>query len=96
VPRDARSLATGRALAAVQRLRARSGRPEWVLLEDAQDLLHQPDLPPSALRLADGGYALGVRDGATLPRSSTGGAAFDIRVRQPGLELALIPPVGGW
>jgi hypothetical protein len=95
VPRDARSYVLGRALAVVQRLRARTGQPGWVLLEDAQDLFDQPDLPPSALRLAGGGYALAVRDGATPPWSSTGGAAFDIRVRQHGLELALIPPVGG-
>jgi hypothetical protein len=93
VPRDARPLVVGRALTAVQRLRLHTGRPEWILLEDAQKLLQQPDLPPSALRLADGGYALAVRGGAKPARWSTGAGAFDIRVRQPGLELALIPPV---
>jgi hypothetical protein len=93
VPRDARSLALGRALATVQRLRAQTGQPEWVLLEDAQDVLRLPDLPPHALNLADGGYALAARDGATLPAAVTGGAAFDVRVTQPSLELSVIPPV---
>jgi hypothetical protein len=93
VPREQRPLVLGRALAAVQRLRARTGQPEWVLVEDAQDVLHLPGLPPHALRLADGGYALAARDGATLPSSVTGSGTYDVRVSQPGLDLSLIPPV---
>jgi hypothetical protein len=92
VPRDARSLVLGRALAAVQRLRTRTGQPEWLLVEDAQDLLRRPGIPPHALRLADGGYALATRDGASPPRLA-GAATFDVRVTGPGLELTLIPPV---
>jgi hypothetical protein len=92
VPRERRPLAVGRALAAVQGLRTRTGRPEWIVVEDAQDLLRSPDLPPHALRLADGGYCLVARDGAVLPAHLRAGAAFDVRVSQPGLELALIPP----
>jgi hypothetical protein len=42
VPRDARPLVVGRALTAVQRLRLHTGRPAWILLEDAQKLLQQP------------------------------------------------------
>jgi hypothetical protein len=92
VPRERRPFAVGRALAAVQRLRTRTGRPEWIVVEDAQDLLRRPDLPSHALRIADGGYCLAARDGAVLPAHLRAGAAFDVRVCQPGLELALIPP----
>ena len=94
VPRDVRPLVLGRALTAVQRLRVRTGRPEWVLIEDAQDVLRQTGIPPHALRLADGGYALVARGGAAVPSSVTAGASYDVRVTQPGLELSLIPPVG--
>jgi hypothetical protein len=95
VSRVARPLALGRALGAVQRLRARTGQPTWLLVEDAQDLLCQPDIPPHALRFADGGYVLAVRDGATLPASVTGGAAFDVRSIRMGLEVVVIPPRAG-
>jgi hypothetical protein len=94
VPRDALAPALGRALTVVQRLRARTGRPEWVLVEDAQDVLRRTDLPPHALRQADGGYALAFRDGATIPASGRAGASFDVRISQPGLELSLVPPAG--
>jgi hypothetical protein len=95
VPRESRTFVLGRALAAVQRLRARTGQPTWVLVEDAQDVLHRPGLPPHALRLADGGYVLAVRDGATLPAAVTSGAAFDVRSTRVGLEVVVIPPRAG-
>jgi hypothetical protein len=91
VARSARPPVLGRALTALQRLRARTGQPEWVLIEDAQDVLSDPAIPPHAIRLADGGYCLAVRDGGTLPASATRGAAFDVRMSRPGLELSLIP-----
>jgi hypothetical protein len=91
VSRGARPLVLGRALAALQRLRARTGQPEWLLIEDAQDVLRDPGIPPHAIRLADGGYCLAVRDGGTLPASATRGAAFDVRISRPGLELSVVP-----
>jgi hypothetical protein len=91
VPRGDRPPVLGRALTVLQRLRARTGQPEWVLIEDAQDVLSDPAIPPHAIRLADGGYCLAVRDGGTLPAAATRGAAFDVRVSRPGLELSLIP-----
>jgi hypothetical protein len=93
VSREARPAVIGRALAAVQLLRAQAGSPEWVLIEDAQDLLREPGIPPSALRLADGGYCLAVRGGAALPSAVTTATGFDVRISQPDLELSLIPPL---
>ena len=92
VPRRSRPVTLARALAAVRRLRDRSGQPEWVLLEDAQDLLREPGLAPHAIGLADGGYCLAVRDGGSLPAWATTTAGLEVRVTQPGLELSLLPP----
>jgi len=94
VSRPARPVVIGRALAAVQLLRTQTGGPEWVLLEDAQDLLRQPGIPPHALRFTDGGYCLAMRGGAALPAAVTAGAGLDVHTSQPDLELSFIPPVG--
>ena len=94
VPRRARPLTLSRALAAVRRLRDRTGRPEWVLLEDAQDLLREPGLSPQALALARGGYCLAVRDGGTLPAWTASAPGLRLQVAQPDLELSLLPPAG--
>jgi hypothetical protein len=92
VSREARPVVIGRALAAVQLLRTQTGGPEWVLIEDAQDVLRQHGIPPSALRLADGGYCLAARGGAPLPAALTARAQFDVRISQPDLDLSFIPP----
>jgi hypothetical protein len=94
VSREEMPLVVGRALGAVQLLRTRTGRPEWILVEDAQDVLRRPGIPPHALRLADGGYCLAMRGGASLPAPVGTGLAIDIRVSQPALELSLIHPPG--
>jgi hypothetical protein len=97
VPRASRQQAVGRALAAVQRLRARTGRPAWILVEDAQDVLCRPGLPPHALRLDDGGYCLVVRDGGALPAWAVHGVAPRVWLPGPDLELTMIlhPQPGG-
>jgi hypothetical protein len=92
VPRRARRVTLARALAAVRGLRDRSGQPEWVLLEDAQDLLREPGLSPEAFGLAAGGYCLAVRGGGSLPAWATSVAGLEVKVTQPGLELSLLPP----
>jgi len=92
VPRVSRPQVVGRALTAVQRLRARTGRPEWILVEAAQDVLRGPGIPPHALRLSDGGYCFVARDGGSLPGWATTGAASGIRLSGPGLELSMMPP----
>jgi hypothetical protein len=94
VPRRARPVMLSRALAAVRRLRERSGQPEWVVLEDAQDLLREPGLSPQALDLAHGGLCLAVRDGGSLP-AWTATAGLEVRTTQPDLELTLRPPAHG-
>jgi len=48
----------GHILTAAQVLRTWSGLPRWIVLEDADALLRDPGLPPSALRMADGGYCM--------------------------------------
>jgi hypothetical protein len=92
VPRAARPLVLGRALTAVQLLRTHSGHPQWVLIEDAQDLLRQPGIPPHALRLDDGGYCLAVRDGAPLPVAASAGGRLDPGSSADDLDLWHIPP----
>jgi hypothetical protein len=92
VPRERRPAVLGRALAAIQRLRARTGRPEWIVLEAGQVVLREPGLPPHALRTDDGGYCLAVRDGAEPPALPGIHVPALIRVSQPGLELSLVPP----
>jgi hypothetical protein len=72
--------ALGQILTAAQLLRTWWERPRWIVLEDAQALLSDPDLPPSALRLRDGGYCLVDRAPGRvtcrllLPRPARGGA----------------------
>jgi hypothetical protein len=60
VPRSAKPAAVARALAVVAELRAAGGRPECVLIEDAQDVLRHPGVPPRGVRLGDGGYHLAL------------------------------------
>jgi hypothetical protein len=93
VSREAMPLVVGRALTAVQLLRTRTGRPEWILVEDAQDVLRRPEIPPHALRLADGGYCLAERGDASLAVPVVTGTAVAFRISQPALEVSLIPPL---
>jgi hypothetical protein len=93
VSRQARPVVIGGALAAVQLLRTQGNGPEWILVEDAQDALRQPGIPPHALHLTDGGYCLAVRGGAPLPAAMTIGASLDLRISQPDLELSFFAPV---
>jgi hypothetical protein len=60
VPRARKPAAVARALAVVAELRASAGRPECVLIEDAQDVLRNPGVPPRGVRLDDGGYHLAL------------------------------------
>jgi hypothetical protein len=60
VPRARKPAAVARALAVVAELRASGGRPECVLIEDAQDVLRHPGMPPRGVRLGDGGYHLAL------------------------------------
>jgi hypothetical protein len=61
VPRSAKPAVMLKALAAVAELRASHGKPEYVLVEDAQDVLRHPGVPPTGARLGDGGYHLALR-----------------------------------
>lgn len=90
VPRASRQRVIARAVAAVERLRARTGQPAWILVEDAQDVLDEPGVPPHAWRLDGGGYCLVVRDGGSLPAWVAAGAARRVRLPGPQLELTII------
>lgn len=57
-PACERSSKVAQALIATQVARHSTGHPRWIVVEDAQDLLRDPDLPPEALKLEDGGYCL--------------------------------------
>jgi len=58
VPPGERTRAVGQALIALACLRTWSQGPEWIVVEDATDLLADPDLPPEALDVSAGGYCL--------------------------------------
>jgi hypothetical protein len=90
VPRGSRPRVIAGAVAAVERLRVRTGQPTWILVEDAQDVLDEPGIPPHAWRLADGGYCLVARDGGSLPAWAVAGAPRRVRLPGPQLELTII------
>jgi hypothetical protein len=54
-------------LRAAQRLRAWTGRPDWLFVDDAAELLGDPDLPPDALNLGDGGHFLVLHGAEAVP-----------------------------
>jgi hypothetical protein len=95
VPVQDRTAVLGRALIAAQCSRARSGTPKWIVLEDAQDLLADPDLPPEALDLTDGGYCLVLRPGVRMPPALLQSVrrACDAagRAGRPGVEIIEAP-----
>ncbi len=67
-----RSLAVTETLLAVQRERARVGRPHWLVIDDAEVVLSDPDLPPEALRLSARGHCLILRAHERPPASLAG------------------------
>jgi hypothetical protein len=62
-----RSDFVARMLLGVQQMRAWRDHPQWIVLDDAQDVLTDPNMPPEALRLADRGYCLIDRGAEPLP-----------------------------
>jgi hypothetical protein len=69
VPADSRSMAVGMALSTVAAHRARTGRPHWLMIDDAETVLHDPDIPPHALDLSERGHCLVMRSLDTVPDS---------------------------
>ena len=61
VPRAAKPAVVRRALAVVAELRAGGGGPECVLVEDAQDVLRHPGVPPHGMRLTDAAFHFAMR-----------------------------------
>jgi hypothetical protein len=59
----------GMALSAVAAQRARTGRPRWLMIDDAETVLSDPDIPPHALDLSQRGYCLILRSSERLPDS---------------------------
>jgi hypothetical protein len=56
-----RSLALERSLSAAREVRAATGRPHSIVVDDAELLLEDPALPPEALRLDERGHCLVLR-----------------------------------
>jgi hypothetical protein len=69
VTAESRSNAVGMALAAVTAQRAKTGRPRWLMIDDAETVLSDPDIPPHALDLSQRGYCLILRSSERLPNS---------------------------
>ncbi len=68
-PPRRRSLVASAALLAVQEFRARTGRPHWLVIDDAEVVLGDADLPPEALRLSERGHCLILRSQPRPPAS---------------------------
>ena len=64
-----RSAVLGMALSAATAQRARTGRPRWLMIDDAETVLSDPDIPPHALDLSQRGYCLILRSSERLPPS---------------------------
>ena len=61
-------------LTQVRKYRARTGRPHWLVIDGAERLLHDPDIPPEALDLSERGHCLVLRDHAQVPVTIAAGA----------------------
>ena len=70
----ARSAAVGTVLSQLRDHRARTGRPHWLLIDGAERVLRDPDIPPEALDLSQRGHCLVLRDHTGLA-TAIGGLA---------------------
>ena len=78
VPAAFRSAALGRALSVVAAHRARTGQLHWMMIDDAETVLSDPDIPPHVLDLSQRGYCLVMRSTHGLPDPLT--ASIDVIV----------------
>jgi hypothetical protein len=85
VPAAFRGAALGMALCAVAGHRARTGRPDWLMIDDADAVLSDPDIPPHALDLAGRGCCLVMRSSLGLPDSLA--ASIDVVIAGSGLSV---------
>jgi hypothetical protein len=86
-PDDSRSKAVGMALSVVAAHRAQTGRPHWLIIDDAETMLNDPDIPPHALDLSVGGHCLVIRSPDGLPGSlatSIGVVGMSVRLTSGG------------
>jgi len=67
VPAAVRSRALGRALSVVAAQRARTGHPQWMMIDDGEAVLGDPDIPPHVLDLSQRGHCLVLRSTDGLP-----------------------------
>jgi hypothetical protein len=96
VPAASRSTTVGMALSVVAAHRARTGRPHWLIIDDAETVLNDPDIPPYALDLSEGGYCMVIRSPDGLPGSLAASVGFDIARSEPSDDdSALTPPAAG-
>jgi len=69
VPFSSRSTTVGMALTVVAAHRARTGRPHWLMIDDAESVLLDPDIPSYALDLSAPGYCLVMRSLDGVPHA---------------------------
>jgi hypothetical protein len=78
-PSAGRSATVASVLSAVRDHRARTGRPHWLLIDGAERLLHDADIPPDALDLTERGHCLVLRDhGAVSETIAEGPQVTDV------------------
>jgi hypothetical protein len=80
----ARSEAITAALSVVGAERARTGRPHWLIIDGAEQVLRDPDIPPHALDLATPGHCMILRTAADLPAAIAGSLDVTIARRLTG------------
>jgi hypothetical protein len=92
VARAARPAVLRDVLNAVEGLRIGLGRPRWVLVDDADQVLRAVDRPPRWLPLGEGGYCVAARNGHALPDWAVDAVPRSVRVTRPEVDLVLLPP----
>jgi hypothetical protein len=78
IPAAVRSTALSRALSVIAVHRARTGQPHWIMIDAAETVLSDPDIPPHVLDLSQRGHCLVMRSTRGLPAALT--ASIDIVV----------------
>jgi len=82
IPAALRGTALTRVLSVVAKRRARTGHPHWMMIDDAETVLSDPDIPPHVLDLSQPGHCLVMRSTHGLPDALT--ASIDLVVGSDG------------
>jgi hypothetical protein len=92
LPGASRSMSIGRALSVVAAHRALTGRLHWLMIDDAQMVLSDRDIPSPAINLCQRGYCLVMRSPERLPASFPATIDFIAGIEETNLQPPQWPP----